>query len=68
MKIIYGMVAKGGLRNFDGTDKIISKKVFTRPPTTEEIETFKNACCNSDGMFDLKDDCEITVVEHELVE
>lgn len=46
---LYQIVAEGQYTSWSERGKYMSQKVFTSPPSEDEIEEFKQACAKSNG-------------------
>ena len=70
--IIYQIVAKGSLVALNGSGTIVSKEIYTSPPSQTEKDKFLERCIKCDGAADLNSldpdhVITITIVPYELI-
>ena len=70
---VYQLRARGSLVNFSGRATIMSKEIYTSPPTQHIKDEFRKRCIKCEGAADLssldpEQDIDISVSVRELVD
>jgi hypothetical protein len=67
--ILYQICIEGRYKNFEQTNKYLSKEVYTETPTQTKIDEFVTKCCDSGDIYSLYDldKGTITIKIHKLI-